>query len=455
MRKKLLHLLLFSIISLGLFLSSCQEKEHKTQSLNKSGSESFHQTPINWIGIWSNRESKKNLVSSATREYEIKHQNIKVNIKYQEELCGGCKDPRPVIQDTIIHMIKTGNYNWDIIPLTQKYYKEIARILDDPDWSKKYLVNFEDFDWFKERHIGKIFKVAQYKDDFGGIFAGPLIEGRNYGLWYNAELAKKLGLSIKATGMTFDDFLGYCKVVNEYNQNSEEQITFLPDRKISPQAEIIFNQLVLSELSLTENQLPDKSEALLAIRKGLNALEELCQYNAVNPKLHVDKNFLYNLNEQVLFSVKPSSWYNQCESADKNKAKNLIPVEAPVFYKSAQYYPGSYQSVWAVFKNATHRNQAIDLLKYISSNDVAERWLSTTYNPTGLKVKLKATDFGANDIEKFNNYIEQKYGDNLKNFDLEDLLFGKEMKLEPYKVLMGINSAEEYYSKYIINKYNL
>ncbi len=454
MKKELLYFFI-ATISLGFFLVSCHNKEQNTNSSHINSNISFKQTPIQWIGIWSNRESKKNLVSSATSEYEFKHQNIKVNIKYQEEVCGGCKDPRPVIQDSIIQMIKSGNYNWDIIPLTQKYYKEIARILDDPDWSKKYLVNFEDFDWFKKRHISKIFKVAQYKDDFGGIFAGPLIEGRNYGLWYNTELAKKLGITIKPTGMTYDDFLGYCKVVNEYNQNTEEQITFLPDRKLSQQVEILFNQLVLSELTLNENQLPDKKVALQAIRKGLDALEELSQYNAVNPKLHVDKNFVYNLDEKVLFSIKPSSWYNQCESEDKEKAKNLIPVEVPVFNKSAQYYPGSYQSVWAVFKKAPHRDEAIDLLKYISSNDVAERWLSTTYNPTGLKVKLKASDFGTNDIEKFNNYMEKKYGDNLKNFDLEVLLFGKEMNIEPYKVLEGINSAEEYYSKYILKRYNL
>ncbi len=440
---------------LSVFNFSCQNNDNKVNSAKFQTKENLKQTPIKWIGIWNNRESKKHLVSSATREYEIKHQNIEVNITYQEELCGGCKDPRPFIQDTIISMIKSGNYAWDIIPLTQKYYKEIARLLDDPDWSKKYLVNFEDFDWFRERHISRIFKVAQYKDDFGGIFGGPLIEGRNYGLWYNTELAKKLGITIKQTGMTYEDFLSYCKTVYTHNQNSEVQITFLPDRKLNSQVEMILNQLVLSELNITEGQLPDKKTAIAALLKGLDALEELSQYDAVNPELHVDKNFVYNLNEQVLFSVKASSWYNQCESEDLQKAKNMIPVELPVFNNSSQYYPGSYQSVWAVFKGAPHRDEAIDLLRYISSNDVAERWLSTTYNPTGLKVKLKATDFGANDIEKFNNYIDQKYGDNLKNYNLGELLFGQKFDIEPYKIIEGKYSAKDYYNKQILKKYKL
>lgn len=436
----------------GILFIGCKNQIKEINTGNYLGSTSLKQTTINWIGTWQNRESKKRLVNSVIREFEIQHQDLNFFIKYQEEFCGGCKDARVIIQDTIIRMINQNRYPWDIIPLTAKYYADIARILNDDEWGKKYLVNFEEFDWFKNSHIKQVFEVSQYRDDMGGIFTGPLIEGRNYGLWYNTETAKKLGIQIKNFGMTFDDFLGYCKAVQKYNQNTKEKITFMSSNKINEQITDILGSLILSELSEFKSQLPPRNIALAAIKKSLLAIEELSKFNAIEKSVVADKDFIYNLNGTVLFTVQASSWYNQCESEDAQKALLLVPAELPVFKNSARFYRGSFQSVWAVFKNAPHRDQAIELMKYICSNDVAERWLSTTYNPTGLKVKLNSSDFGQNEIEKFNTYIENKYGENLINFDLGKLLFNKKTDKtlwDPAKVFQGEMTASECYKKLV------
>jgi len=307
-------------------------------------------------------------------------------------------------------------------------------------------VDFDQYEWYHESHIDHVFKVSSIREDYGGIYAGPLISGRNYALWYNEETAKKIGVEIKQTGMTFDDFMGYCKAVYDYNQTATEKITFLPDYKSNSQVTDIFNNLVLSEVGSLNNITREKVDN--AIKKTLSALEDLSAYNPINTDVNIDKDFVYILNGQILFEEKPSSWYNQCESEDAEKSLHLVPAELPVFQDSPSFYPGTYQSVWAVFKNAPHKEQAVELMRYFSTNDVAERWLSLTYNPTGLKVKLKSSDFGQNKIETFNTYIEKKYGENLRMYDLGEVIYGKKkIKIEPESVLRGKMSAQKFYQQ--------
>jgi hypothetical protein len=434
-----------------LMMFGCQTKVETTDSSALIKGHDFNQTTIHMIGMWQNRESKKNLVNSAIREFELQHQDVRVKVKYLEEFCHDCPNAVVNLQDSILDMIVNKRFEYDVLSITARSYQGIAEKLNDPYWGKKYLVNFEEFDWFKESHIPQVFDVAQYRDDFGGILAGPLIEGRNYGMWYNAETAQKLGIDIKNTGMTFNDFLGYCQRVHEYNQTATNPITFMSARKVNEQIGDIFNQLVLSEVGELNGGLPDRQKALAAMKKGLKAIEQLAAYNAINTAIDTDADYIHSLNGTVLFTIQPSSWYNQCESEDKAKAMQLIPAEMPAFGNAASYYRGSFQSVWAVFKDSPQSHEAIELMKYVCSVDVAERWLSTTYNPTGVKVRLKASDFGQNDIEKFNSHIEQKYGDRLVNYDLGMLLFGKKLRLMPTPVLNGSMSADEFFRKNVAN----
>ncbi len=341
------------------------------------------------------------------------------------------------------------NYFIDILRLKNRteVYKNIAKKLGDTEWGAKYLVDFNQYDWYHESHIEHVFHVSSIRDGYGGIYAGPLISGRNYALWYNEKTAEKLGIEIKQTGMTLDDFMGYCKAVYDYNQTAVEKITFMPDHKLNSQVTDIFNNLVLSELGSLDNILNQPQRVKEAIKKSLKAFEDLSNYNPVNTDVNVNKDFVYILNGQILFEEKPSSWYNQCETEDAEKALNLVPVEMPVFNnQSPSLYPGTFQSVWAVFKNAPHKEEAVELMRYFSTNDVAERWLSLTYNPTGLKVKLKSSDFGQNKIETFNTYIEKKYGENLRMFELGEVLYAnKDIKIEPLSVFQGKMTADQFY----------
>ncbi|NJK87329.1 MAG: hypothetical protein HC906_16440 [Bacteroidales bacterium] len=72
-------------------------------------------------------------------------------------------------------------------------------------------MDFSMIDGFNTSHKPFISTDPSYKNLTGGMLIGPMIEGYYIVMWYNSALASKMGLNIKTTGMTFDDFLSYIK----------------------------------------------------------------------------------------------------------------------------------------------------------------------------------------------------------------------------------------------------
>jgi hypothetical protein len=440
--------LYFTIIL--VFVESCISRNEKQNEKGQVTS-AIKQVQVNWVANWLNREVKRKLLVDAAREFEFLNQDIKINIKFQEELCNNCPNVIPSNEDTIIKMMLSNYYNWDIVTLTQKNYSDIAAKLNDPEWGKKYLVNFEDFPWFKESHKSIIFENTQYRNDLGGIFAGPLIEGRYFSLWYNKNLANKIGLQIKPIGMTFEDFKGYIKQAFEYNQTATDKIQILFTKSNFDPVPELFNSLTLSSLGQLDTTKIDISNSLSALKRVLQACESLAGYNLSGQKLKSDNISDAMLDEKVLFGGYVSSYYNSWESINKEKAQNMVPVESPTFEHPCIIFRGSYQSVWAVFKYAPHCNEAIKFMQYMCSNDIAEKWISSTKNPTGLKVRINASDLTHDDIAKFNTGIEKKYGNNMRNYDINQLLFGPKttIKIDATQVINGTLSADEYYNQIV------
>jgi ABC-type glycerol-3-phosphate transport system substrate-binding protein len=431
------------------FLVGCNM--HKNQSNNKLHATTNKQIQLNWIGNWKDRESKKKLLLNAVREFELLNQDINVNLKFQEDVCN-CSNYKKAINDTIEQMIMSGKINWDIVILTQGMYADIGNDFKDPEWGKKHLVNFEEFDWFREAHKSFIFEVPQYRKDLHGIFAGPLIEGRYYSLWYNNNLAKKIGIEIKSIGMTFEDFKGYVKKAFEYNQSRSEKIQIFHDNSNYSPIPDLFNSLVLSALESADTSSINISKSLNALKKALKACESLAVFNPFsNPELIHDSKSDPMLDEKTLFSVTLSSTYNMWENVDKIKAQNMLPAELPVFEKPSMILHGSFQSLWAVLKNSPHRIEAIKFIQYMCSNDIAEKWISSTKNPSGLNAKINASDLAQDEIGKFNAAIEKKYGNNISNFNIVKILFGPKASftIDATPVVKGTLTADEYYNQIV------
>ncbi len=176
---------------------------------------------VNWVGHWRDEGDKGILVREVANEYEFLHQDVHVNLKFPEDLYGA---GGPAEIDFIVSQLKKPNPDWDIIRL-YGYFPEIGKILNEPDWTDKYLVDFSQVPGFIDSHYDFI-RNKIYKKRFHNKFFGPYNEVQLAALFVNTEMAKKMGLAVKQFDMTFDDFVGYIKVADEYRKSHSDFVPF-------------------------------------------------------------------------------------------------------------------------------------------------------------------------------------------------------------------------------------
>ncbi len=441
--KKLLYI---GLVFVGLL--GCKHNEKVTE--DKSGNHPRYTDTLNWMGHWKARWGKEQMVKQMTRDFELQNQHIKVNMQFPQDIYKS-DSYTGRLADSAVKMIQTNKYTWDIIFLDVANYNNIARKLNDQEWGKKYLVNFEEFDWFKASHKPIVFENPQYRNFTGGQIVGPVLEGIYTALWYNKKVADKLGLSIKPENMTFEDFKGYIKAGFDYNKTASRKITLISTENQN-NVGTLFTNLVISELGNIDTVNVDMAKSKAALLKGLKAFEELSVYKPME-QVHGTEAITL-LDEKSLFTVFQTYAYNRWAKIDSAKSVNLIPAELPGLSKPTAVYPGTYQSVWCVFKNSPHAANAIKAMQFICTNDVAERWLSLTKNPTGLKSRLNSADLAQSSIERFITGLDKKYGKNIQNENLGKILFGRKnqsVAIPSEAVLKGEISADQCYSNILRN----
>ncbi|NJK98202.1 MAG: hypothetical protein HC905_27765 [Bacteroidales bacterium] len=239
-------------------LLSCKQDEAAI-GVGTSVNQTQHTDTLNWMGHWKARWGKEQMVKQMGRDFELQNQHVKVNMQFPQDIYNGEGYSGP-LADSAVKMIQTNKYSWDIIFLDVLNYNNISSRLKDPEWAKKYLVNFEEFDWFRESHKSFIFENPQYRNMTGGQIIGPVIEGIYIPLWYNKNVTDKLGLSIKSENMTFDDFKGYIKAGFEYNKTAAKKITLISTENQNNLG-TLFSNLIISELGGIDTVNIDLSKA--------------------------------------------------------------------------------------------------------------------------------------------------------------------------------------------------
>ncbi len=101
---------------------SCKDSGDKQHDKSSVVEHDFNQTQINWIGLWEKRVSKRDLMKSVIRQFEVENQHLSVNFKFKEELDREFEGNKYIIEDSLISMIKSGDYAWDIFPITRNTY---------------------------------------------------------------------------------------------------------------------------------------------------------------------------------------------------------------------------------------------------------------------------------------------------------------------------------------------
>ena len=405
--------LIFLLLSMFFLLFGCSNDETNISNAKAIG-KIEQPTTINFIGHWLGEGDREFLVRNFARDYEFQNQNIKINLKFPEEVYYDKLD-RTCNQKYTAKVIMEGKKDWDIIRINGEY-AEVTSICKDPDWAKKYLVDFSQIEEFRQGTISELL-TEEAKSQWNGIIPGPWLEGQYWALWCNNKVAEKVGIKVKQFGMTFDDFVGYLKAIDNYNKtHPENHIVPIYESYIWKTTMAIAINLYGSLLDSREEFLSKTitEKRLQAWEKTLEAMELISQYKPLKSDWRTTEwstSTASLINEECLFYVNGSWMYNIWMGIDKQKTLNCMPAEFPSF-KPFKFYPEAYQITWGVLKNAPHRDEAVKFLLALNKPSVAESWGRVTKCPTGIKGNLSNATFGADQFENFSAHIQKNYGSN-------------------------------------------
>lgn len=435
-------LVVIIIFFLGAGFSSCSGSIDKHAD-GKTITQSEQKVQINWIGHWLGEGDKENLVKEVANEYEFLNQNVQVNLKFPEEVYGGGGYPDVGF---VAEQIRKPVPDWDIVRL-YGYFPDIAKELNDPNWTDKYLVDFSKVPGFIESHKD-FMKNKIYQNRFGGKFFSPYSEGQIAALYVNLDVAKKIGINVKQFDMTFDDFLGYIKATYDYNENNPYVVPIFDYNwgKSNTIFNILFYSLMDDLDEILETVLTEKK--LQAIEKCFKALEELSVYNPIEAnwverEWSSENDFI--LRDSCLFFPNFTFMYGIWKKNAPEKLNKVIPCEFPVF-KASSGYSGGYTTNWAVLKNSPHRDEAIKLMMYWCNPSVAEKWVRYSKSPSGVKGNFTASSFGVDPFENYSYVIENKYDENfIKDEDKQYILGSANMDidLKVQDIMLGKLTAAE------------
>ncbi len=371
---------------------------------------------INWMGHWYKADRRYDLVLEIKRDFAFRNQDTRVNLQFPEQILG--TNDKVAVARLIVDMIKQKRFDWDIVWMDNHIYQFVAEELNDPYWGRKHLVNFEQVPGFVQSQKPFIIEDPAYRNQTGGILVGPYIEGYYYALYYNRDLAAKIGIQPKAFGMTFEDLLGYVKAAARYNRSAKDKIPIFFDAYDLPSMEALFQNLVKSwladyTLSAAEQSSPQKLEAMY---KGFQAFEELGKYRPLIPSYATNAWFLTRdvpLNDGALFYISGTWMYSRWRDIDIPKSSKMVPTELPVF-KPVNYGLGGVITTWAVMKDSPRRDDAIRLVMSMSTPRVAEKWVQYTKTPTGIAGDFSKATVGGDVYEVYQRTLSEKYQDRMQ-----------------------------------------
>jgi ABC-type glycerol-3-phosphate transport system substrate-binding protein len=204
-----------------------------------------------------------------------------------------------------------------------------------------------------------------------------------------------MGIEIIQFGMTFEDFLG--KSSNRfYNKSHNTKIIPCRMQRLDNELYYCFTSFCFEMAFIRMHGGLLYEKKIEAYHKTLEAFQELSKYNAYSRSWR-EHPFLetlsYPLTHKSFFYVNASWMYNYWQKIDNGELKDMVPAELPTFKPSDVYF-GGYSIMWAVPKNAPHKDMAVKFLLSMTKPDVAEKWTRYTKCPTGLKGTITNVSFG-------------------------------------------------------------
>jgi ABC-type glycerol-3-phosphate transport system substrate-binding protein len=453
MIKKILRTVPISF-AVALFLFSCAKNTTIDQNLVVEGPKNLQTNQhikLRWLAQWKDEGNKEFLIHEIARDYSFLHQEVDFEYLFPSEAFkhNDITEIFAITYDTIAQMARNDEWPFDIMLCDQWLYYYASVELKDPDWGKKYLVDFSQEPWFKDAHKPGILEDGAYSKLYGGIVPGPIIEGVSNVLFVSETVENLLGIKVKRNNMEVNDLLMYAQATDKYNKTHSDKITFFSMQNNDALLKM-FNQLVHSEygqLKFSSNQ-----ESFRAMATVYETLEKLSAYNPIEqytkfpPELSYEAKQRTLKDSEILFNLQPTWIYNLWTNSNPEGAKVMKPCEIPSMdNKTSPTYPGSYQVVFVVPKHGKNVEAAKDFIRFMSTNEVAEKWIKYSKCPTGLKSQISYSDFGQEEFDKYFRHLNTKYGNNQTEIDLSMLLYEEKTTVNFYldEVLSGSLTAQE------------
>lgn len=402
------------------------------------------------MGHWYGEGKKESIVRESVREFSLLNQNYSIDLQFPHHIFIGVEESQLYFAeyDSIAKMVNTNYWPFDVLFCDQERYKKVGEMVGDPNWGEKYLVDFSDKPWFKAAHKHGLFQTVDFTKKYGGIVPGPIFEGITNILFVSSEIEQKIGIKVKDLDMTSSDLMDYAKAVYEYNNSHSDKITFF-STQLGGSPDMLFSQLVLSLYG--KNAPGIREEGLQALEEAYNYFEQLAQYKPLeqyidNSGMLYDKAQRILYHNKCLFTMQPSWMYLLWEKSNPEGTRVMRPCEIPSMngYTSSSYV-GFYQVIFVVPRNSKNPKGAEEFIKFISTADVADKWIKYSKCPTGLQNNISYTDFGQDYFDNFFRHIQKKYGNNQMEINLSSYLLNSEKSISfnTKEVLNGTVTASE------------
>jgi ABC-type glycerol-3-phosphate transport system substrate-binding protein len=378
----------YTIVFFITSTSSCNDSKISDKKNNRIDDVKY-KSKLTWMGHYEPSEkSRHRLIKEVEREFRLRNQEIELKLVFPSQIFKGWEEQN----EYIASMVKSGDYKYDIIEMEPNRYWAIGRLLNDPDWGEKYLVDFSEMDWFKERHQSFIYSNNLIRIKTSNIMPCPYLEGVYGTLWINTKVLAKIGGSLKQFNLTIKDIHDLLNKLKTYNESAKDKIAFIDVERgynsIFDLSRVLFLSAYFGETEKEGNM----DAALKALKLVVEEFEYLQQQTHLsNPVMWGDISHKPIMDDKALMASFPTYAFIAWQSLDSADVLKIVPCELPIFEHNTKYYPGYYQGAFGVMKNSPNVELSIKLIKYLCSESVAERWLMYSKSPTGLKTRITSS----------------------------------------------------------------
>jgi ABC-type glycerol-3-phosphate transport system substrate-binding protein len=362
---------LLILSSLGLFLLFAQ----------KAIPEEAGPHGLRWMGHWKGEGGREQLVREVLEDFSFLHPDLEIEFAFAADVLP--QKSHQAAAQYIADMLRSGTLRWDVIWLDPHIYQRVARLLKDPNWGARHLVDFKTIEPVLRAQRPCIINGTKGGlETTGGLLTGPYLEGAVYALYYNRELAETLHLHIPEQEMRARTMLEIARRVQQYNQTAGEPIALLSTVTGSGGIERMAYNLYLS--TAPAERLNDGTAAVEAVRRFFEELGQTEPLRGTEAEQTWPEAMQALMDNRILF-IADATWRSSSLQAAFPDQMHKIGIAQMPGFGPQHHYAGSFLPVWAVLKNAAGRKAGIQLMEYWCRPEIVEKWERLTRCPSGLK----------------------------------------------------------------------